>query len=107
MKIFDEVPYIRSDGLILRRICREDRDRLAEMTGDDMVYRYLPTFLFEKRYADTELVIERMYDECFAQHESVLLGIEPCGEGFCGIAEIYGVDDRIHKVSIGYRLLRR
>ena len=108
MKIFDEIPHIENDRLVLGRITADDSAGLLEMTGDSEVYRYLPTFLFEKKYDDIHIVTERIYSENFAAGESVLLGIYPRDTGkFCGIAEIYGVNDAIHKVSIGYRLLRR
>jgi ribosomal-protein-alanine N-acetyltransferase len=49
-------------------------------------------------------VIEHLYDECF--QESIILGIFRDNE-FCGLAEMYGYREEIHKVSVGYRLLER
>ena len=66
------------------------------------VYRYLPTFLFEKQYDDIHTVIDKLYDECF--RESIILGVYRDGM-FCGIAEMYGYRDDLHKISIGYRAL--
>ncbi len=48
-----------------------------------------------------------MYSECL--RESLILGVflkEQDGEkSFCGLAEMYGHREPIHKISIGYRLL--
>lgn len=108
IKVFDEIPYIDGKNIIIKKITDADADALAEMTADEDVYRYLPTFLFEKKYDDIHFVIKQMYDECFANKESVILGIYlKNGGAFCGIAEIYGVKDDIHKASIGCRLLKK
>ena len=103
-KLFSEIPYIMGDSIVLREITRDDADSLRELTENEDVYRYLPTFLFEKKYDSIEYVIDHLYDECF--RESIILGIYR-DEEFCGIAEMYGFRDEIHKVSVGYRLLER
>lgn len=113
-KLFSEIPYIKGDGIVLRKITRDDADSLRELTENGNVYRYLPTFLFEKKYESIEYVIDHLYDECF--RESIFLGIYKTDSGgevaeekgvFCGIAEMYGFRDEIHKISVGYRLLER
>ena len=103
-KLFTEIPELSGKRLCLRGLKQEDADGLKELVEDPEVYRYLPTFLFEKQYADVRYVIEHLYQECF--QESIILGIFRNGE-FCGLAEMYGYRDPIHKVSVGYRLLRR
>lgn len=102
-KLFSEIPYLTSQRLVLGKIVPEDAPGLTELVNSPNVYRYLPTFLFEKKY-DVETVIERLYDECFK--ESIILGIFMEGE-FCGLAEFYGFRDDAHKISVGYRLLER
>ncbi len=103
-KLFSEIPCLTGDRLVLRRITRADRDGLQELMENQNVYRWLPTFLFERQYADPDAVIDRLYDEGWK--ESILLGIFQ-GEEFCGIAELYGWRDPIHKISVGYRLRER
>ena len=111
-KLFSEIPYIEGNGIILRKITQDDADSLRELTESEAVYRYLPTFLFEKKYDSIEYVIDHLYDECF--RESIILGIyvkadekEDDARVFCGIAEMYGFRDEIHKISVGYRRLER
>lgn len=72
-KLFSEIPYIDGGDVILRRLAQEDAPALKEMVDSPKVYRYLPTFLFEKKYDDIHYVIDHLYDECF--EESIILGI--------------------------------
>ena len=103
-KLFSEIPYLHGERIALREITLDDAAALEELVNSPAVYRYLPTFLFEKKYPDIHDVIRRLYDECF--QESIILGISEKDQ-FCGLAEMYGYRDPIHKVSVGYRLLER
>lgn len=103
-KLFSEIPCLRGQRLVLRGLVPADAPGLTELVNSPKVYRYLPTFLFEKRYADVQEVIRRLYDEGWK--ESIILGVF-AGEDFCGLAEMYGFRDPIHKISVGYRLLER
>ena len=103
-KLFSEIPKIQGERIVLREITQTDSAALKQLTDDPDVYRYLPTFLFETKYNDKSYVIDHLYDECF--RESIILGIFMNDE-FCGIAEMYGYREEIHKISVGYRLLKR
>ena len=103
-KLFSEIPDLQGKRLRLGRLTPEHADGLQELVNSENVYRYLPTFLFEIQYPDVRDVIDRLYDECW--NESIILGIFLNG-GFCGLAEMYGYRDPIHKISVGYRLLER
>ena len=103
-KLFSEIPYLESDRLILKGLTQDDAPALQELVDSSNVYRYLPTFLFEKQYPDVRCVIDHLYDECWK--ESIILGVFENG-GFCGLAEMYGYRDPVHKISVGYRLLER
>lgn len=103
-KLFAEIPDLRGNRLQLRRVRPEDEEALKELVSSPGVYRYLPTFLFEQKYADVRMVIDRLYDECW--QESIILGVY-AEDAFCGLAEMYGYRDPIHKISVGYRLLER
>ncbi len=103
-KLFSEIPELHGKRLCLQRITLSHADGLQELVKSESVYRYLPTFLFERKYPDVSDVIRRLYDECF--QASIILGVFLNGE-FCGLAEMYGYRDPIHKVSVGYRLLER
>ena len=115
--LFSEIPTLESDRLVIRPLTQADADGLQEMVSSESVYRYLPTFLFEKKYDDVHEVISRLYTECL--QESMILGVfvkapspgaaedssggPPVKQEFCGLAEMYGYREQIHKVSIGYR----
>ena len=102
-RLFSEVPTLQGERVLLKRITQQDADALQRLVDDEVVYRYLPTFLFEKKYQDIRYVIDHLYDECLK--ESIILGIFLQGD-FCGLAEMYGYRANIHKISVGYRLLR-
>ena len=103
-KLFSEIPDLKGGRIELKGLVMADAPALAELTGSRNVYRYLPTFLFEKKYADAKMVIERLYTE--AWEDSIILGIFMNG-AFCGLAEMYGYRAPIHKISVGYRLLEK
>ncbi|MBR2669642.1 MAG: GNAT family N-acetyltransferase [Solobacterium sp.] len=106
-KLFDEIPYLENDTVILKELTVQDLPELKKMIADPEVYRYLPTFLFEAQYEDLEEMLRELYGKCFREKESLILGIytreEHC---FCGLAEFYSFKDTIHKTCIGYRLRR-
>lgn len=103
-KLFSEIPCIKGERLILKRIEQRDAEGMSEIANSPSVNKRLPTFLFEKRYEDIHYVIDRLYDECIK--ESLFLGIY-LNDEFCGIAEMYGFRDDMHKVSLGVRLRER
>lgn len=103
-KLFSEIPHLQGKHVILKALTPDDAPALQELVNDAEVYRYLPTFLFEKKYDNAQTVISRLYDECIK--ESLILGIYYNDE-LCGLAEMYDYRDSIHKISVGYRLLRR
>ncbi|MBR0373071.1 MAG: GNAT family N-acetyltransferase [Mogibacterium sp.] len=107
-KVFDEVPYLTDGRITVKRVMPEDAAGLAELTGNDNVYRYLPTFLYEKQSDDMDPLIRNMYEDTFRNKESLLMGIYlNDGMDFCGLAEFYGFRDPVHKISLGYRLIER
>lgn len=100
--LFSELPVIKGERITLRPLKSSDAGGLRELTRSAEVYRYLPTFLFEKKYDDAQEVIKRLYDECL--EDSLILGVF-VEDSFRGLAEIYGYRAPLRKVSVGYRLL--
>ena len=39
-KLFDEIPYLEGERVILRKITEDDRETLWEMAHSDIIYRY-------------------------------------------------------------------
>lgn len=101
-KLFTEIPFIQRDNLTIKKITKDDTDALKELVSSEVVYEHEPTFLFEKKYDDVSYVIDHLYDE--AIEESLIMGIYT-EDAFCGIMELYGYREPIHKISVGYRLL--
>lgn len=103
-KLFSEIPHRKGRRIELKKLTVSDAPALEELTKSRNVYKYLPTFLFEKKYSDARYVIDHLYDECWK--ESIILGVFR-EDAFCGLAEMYGYRDPIHKISVGYRLLEK
>ena len=108
MKLFDEVPYLEGEKTVVRPIVKEDASALGDFTRDPEVYRTLPTFLYERKYADPAEVIARLDEECIKTKESLLMAIclKEDPEKLIGLAEIYHYREERQKASIGYRLDR-
>ena len=107
-KLFDEIPRLEGERLVLDRVTEADAGALGEMVADDEVYRFLPTYLFERQFDDVRDDIRGLYGDLFADRKSLILGIRlKEGSALCGLAEFYGLRDDVHKISVGYRLLRR
>ncbi|MBQ5804373.1 MAG: GNAT family N-acetyltransferase, partial [Erysipelotrichaceae bacterium] len=104
--MFSEIPVLEDERILLRKVVDSDAQELESLVRNDRIYRYLPTFLFEKQYLDMHRMIAELYGDLYLNKESLILGI--ClkdKDELCGLAEFYGFKDYIHKISIGYRLL--
>jgi ribosomal-protein-alanine N-acetyltransferase len=66
-KLFSGIPELSGRRLCMKRLTQDHAQDLRELAGSEAVYRYLPTFLFERRYADAPYVIRRLYDECWKE----------------------------------------
>ena len=103
-RVFDRIPHLSRNETVIKEVSLKDKEGLCELRDNPKVYRYLPTFLFEKKYDEPEYVIRHLYDECIK--ESLITGIFYEGE-LAGLFEMYGYREEIHKVSVGYRLSER
>jgi len=97
-ELFPDIPVLKSSRITLKQVTQEDAEGIAELARSQKVNRYLPTFLFERKYDDSREVIRRLYGECLEEEGSLILGIYFHGE-FCGLAEMYGYRGNIHKIS--------
>lgn len=100
--LFPELPVLESGRLVLRPLEMPDAQGLLRLTRQEIVYRFLPTYLFEKQSDDIASVIRGLYREYL--EDSLILGVFQRSR-FCGLAEVYGYRAPIFKVSVGYRLL--
>ena len=107
-KLFDEVPTIEGERVVLNRVVDTDADALRDLIENQLVQRYLPTHLFEKQFDDAGEAISHLYGDLFENGESLILAIRDKSSGeLAGLAEFYGLRDQLHKVSVGYRLRER
>ena len=105
-KLFDEIPYLEGERVVLRKIVEEDRETLWEMAHSSIIYRYEPTYLLEQQYSDMDQLFRDLYGECFEKKRNLFLGVflKESPAELCGLAEFYDYRDHIHMVSIGGRL---
>ena len=101
--LFSRITCLKDGRITLRRLTDADHEGLCELTNDPAVYRFLPTYLYEQRYADKHYVIRHLYDECIKT--SLILGVF-AEDVFCGLAELYGCSAPPPKVSVGQRLIQ-
>ena len=109
MDLFERMPRLESERVLLREMVAADAAALSELVHSEAVYRYEPTFLFERRYDNASEAIARMRSECFDTRESVLLAVclQSNPDEMLGIAEMYDYHPDAGEVSIGGRLLER
>ena len=108
MKLFDEIPELDDGYLTIKKIEEKDADVLEEMSRNENVRAFLPTFLFEYRFQDKKEAVREMYGDIFLSRESLLLGIFLKNEDrMAGVCEIYNYDPNWNKASIGCRIDER
>ncbi len=106
-KLFDEIPCIEGERVVINRVVDADADALRDLVDDSLVQRWLPKYLFERQRDDVRETIRLLYGDLFGHKESLILAIRMRKTGeFVGLAEFYGLRDALHKVSIGCRLRR-
>ena len=104
-KLFSVIPCIEGERIVLDRVVDADAEALCDLIGNPLVQRYLPTYLFEKQFDDVHEAIGQLYGDLFADEKSLILAIRMKDTGeLVGLAEFYGLRDRLHKISVGYRL---
>ena len=105
-KLFDEIPYLEGERVILRKITEDDRETLREMAHSNNIYRYEPTYLLEQQYTDMDQLLSDLYGKYFESKQNLFLGVflKDHPSELCGLAEFYDYRDHLHMVSIGGRL---
>ena len=105
IKLFSKIPTIENDNITLRKLEYDDAQFLSDFVQNKNVYKYLPTFLFEQHYKDMKIIIKELYEKCFKNKQSLILGIyTQNGTTLCGLAEFYGYKAILQKTCIGYRI---
>ena len=61
--LFSRITCLKDGRITLRRLTDEDHEGLCELTNDPVVYRFLPTYLYEQRYADKHYDIKGTNDD--------------------------------------------
>lgn len=100
--------YPREPFIYLRPIRESDKDDIQRMMDDSKVYKYVPTFVPEKKYKTAEEFIHNAYyDELKVSCILAIVEVSDIGlEHFCGFLELYYFKEIKNEVYIGLRLAR-
>ena len=103
-KLFDEIPYLEDERIIIRKITGRDWRELRKMARSRVIYRYEPTYLLERKYSNSIEFLKGLVRK-IRDKENLLLAVEYKEDRkLCGLAEFYDYSERLHRVCIGYRL---
>ena len=109
------VSYLREFGtgdelkkpfLYLRPLRESDKDDLQRMMDDQEVYKYVPTFVPERKYKTAEEFIRNVYyDELNVSCTFAIIEVLNANfEYFCGLVELYYFKEIKDEVYIGIRI---
>lgn len=100
--------FPREPFIYLRPIRESDKDDIQRMMNDDKVYKYVPTFVPEKKYKTAEEFIHNAYyDVLKVSCILAIIEVSDIGlEHFCGFLELYSFKEIKNEVYIGLRLAR-
>lgn len=103
-KLFKEVPFIQSERLQLRKVAIEDMEDLFRMYSNENMFTYRPGMVRKTRE-----MIEKLIDTIWQEYErkervylAVCLNDNP--SKVIGIGEIYDIDSRLERATIGYSI---
>ena len=105
-RLFDTVPRLEGESIVLRELVPADAPALEAFARNEAVYRFLPTFLYEQKYADARYAIEHYREECLDTRTCVIWAIclADSPDEMIGLYEVYNLGDEGHKASIGCRI---
>ena len=105
-KLFEAFPLLENRILVIRKMTEDDVDALSEITNNDLVYRYIPPFLYKKSRGNLLAAIRNLGGRDFDKKKMIIAGIYLRSEPnrLIGLAEIFDYKKRISQVTIGYRI---
>ncbi len=77
MKLFEGIPRLEGEGLVLRAPEDTDAAALEAFVKDPEIYRYLPAFLCEQAEEDVRDLPRRMREDCIRERSSAFWTIGP------------------------------
>ncbi len=101
---YDKVPYMVTDGVILRKIVSSDLNGLFGIYSNENIFTYLPGDV--KKNKDTVEHMIGHFERDFNKKKVIFLGIclAKSPDEMIGVAEMFDYDDKVNMITIGYRL---
>jgi len=105
-ELFDVFPVLENVLIIIRKMEEADVDALAEITGNDNVYKYIPYFLYKKSRENLLTAIKNLSGRDFNKKKFIIAGIylKKDPNRLVGLAEIFDYKIRANRITIGYRI---
>ncbi len=74
-KLFEAFPLLESRMLVIRKMTEDDVDALSEITNNDLVYRYIPPFLYKKSSGNRLTAIRNLGGRDFDKKKMIIAGM--------------------------------
>lgn len=102
--LYTSFPYISTDRIILRKILKTDIEELYEIYSNKNVFTFIPGEV--RRNKDTVLNMVGHFERDFNKRKNLVLGIclSEAPNEIVGVAEMFDYDEKVNKITIGYRL---
>ena len=103
--LFDAFPDLQSEEISISKMTESDVNDLMEITENERVYRFIPSFLYRKSKGNLLAAIRNMGGRDFEKHKTVIPGIYwNSSRKLIGFFEVFDYRKRSGTVTIGYRL---
>ena len=105
-ELFNTFPFLESKKLLVRKMVESDLDALAEITENENIYRYIPSFLYKKSKGNLLAAIRNLGGRDFDKKKWIIAGVYLHSDPnkLVGLAEMFDYKKRIGQIAIGYRI---
>ncbi|MDD3243548.1 MAG: GNAT family protein [Eubacteriales bacterium] len=105
-ELYSQFPHIETERILIRRMEEGDLDALRRITGNDLVYRWSPHFLYHQSDKQLLSAIANLGGQDFEKKRWIIAAVcrPEAPQQMLGTAEIFNYDRQVNMVEIGYRM---
>ena len=104
-KLFDDIPSISGERILLNRVVDTDASALSDLIGNPLVQRFLPANMYGMQTNDVHDTIHALYADHFENKRALFLAVRMKETGeLAGLVDFYGLRENLRKVSVGCRI---
>lgn len=106
MDLFEQFPHIVNEKIIIRKMIEDDLEHLYEITNNENVYQYIPSFLYKKSKGNLLAAIRNLGGRDFDKKKCIIAGVYLCNkpDKLVGMAEMFDYKKKTNIITIGYRI---